>query len=146
MCKKFCKSWSHELWDYNVWSGKKSFFPCALQGQQPEFDHLCCKKFDLRNFEILNQIMELRQLVTNQYTEIFGDNSAGLPSLPWASDDMGSWELGWDSCRTLGRTCTAYCTITAMCRFNFPAQSSICTVICVCQTCCPVLALQVRLR
>jgi hypothetical protein len=34
MCKKFQKSWPHRLWDYNVWSRKKSFFACARQGQQ----------------------------------------------------------------------------------------------------------------
>jgi hypothetical protein len=32
--QKFQKSWPHGLWDYNVWSGKKSFFACAQQGQQ----------------------------------------------------------------------------------------------------------------
>jgi hypothetical protein len=34
MSKKFQKSWLYGLWDYYIWSGKKSFFACAWQGQQ----------------------------------------------------------------------------------------------------------------
>jgi hypothetical protein len=35
MCKKFRNIWQHRLWDYKVWSSKKSFFlHCAWQGQQ----------------------------------------------------------------------------------------------------------------
>jgi hypothetical protein len=38
MWKKFLKSWPHGLWDYNVWSSMKSFFPLCLAGTS-DFDH-----------------------------------------------------------------------------------------------------------
>jgi hypothetical protein len=65
MCKKFWKSWQHGLWDYNVWSGKKSFVPLYLAGAT-EFDHLWCKIFELHNFELLHHfnVHHVRYLCT----------------------------------------------------------------------------------
>jgi hypothetical protein len=58
MCKKFCKSWLHGLWDYNVWSGIKSFFLLCL-GRTADFDHLWCKNFQLCNFWFCTIIMHI---------------------------------------------------------------------------------------
>jgi hypothetical protein len=52
MCKKFQKSWLHRLWDYNIWSGKKSFFPLYSVGIA-DFDCLWCKLFELCNCDLL---------------------------------------------------------------------------------------------
>jgi hypothetical protein len=43
------------LWDYNVWSGKKRFFPLCPT-RTADFDCLWCKFFELCNFELLHHL------------------------------------------------------------------------------------------
>jgi hypothetical protein len=52
---KVSKSWPHGLWDYDIWSGKKSFFSlCPIK--TTEFDLHLWNLFELRNFEILHHL------------------------------------------------------------------------------------------
>jgi hypothetical protein len=58
MWKKFQKSWPHRLWDYNIWSSNKSFFPLCPAGTA-DFDCPWCKFFELCNFELLHHFMHI---------------------------------------------------------------------------------------
>jgi hypothetical protein len=55
MWKKFQKSWPQGLWDYNIWSGKRSTSPLC-PARITNFDRLLCKKFELCNYELLHHL------------------------------------------------------------------------------------------
>ena len=49
--QKVCKSWPHGLLDYNVWSGKESFFLSCMVGAA-KFDHLRNKILNYANLNL----------------------------------------------------------------------------------------------
>jgi hypothetical protein len=113
MCKKFQKSWPHKLWDYNIWSGKKSFFP-LYPTWTIDFDRLWYKKIQLRNSGVLHHCNahHIRYLLPNlrsrwwvEHTQVHLILKKGTKKFHNTSNSYGifgeftfSQEFQWSKC------------------------------------------------
>jgi hypothetical protein len=98
MCKTFCNRRPHELWDYNVWSGKKSFFLCAQQGQQSLttfganfLNYSILRLYTISMHIMLGLVYQILEVGTSNSWRIFSEFTFSLDKIPMVDMKVLVW-------------------------------------------------------